>query len=112
MNKREKRECATHGLVDHIFEKDGHVRCYKCRSDAVSKRRKMLKQILVAESGGKCQRCGYDKYIGALDFHHKDEKTFGISRRGLTRSLTRLREEIKKCILVCANCHREIHGGF
>lgn len=80
---------------------------------AVSKRRRKLKSLGVELKGGKCQVCGYSKYIGALDFHHLDEnnKGFNLSTRGLTRSWKKIKEELDKCILVCANCHREIHGG-
>lgn len=62
------------------------------------------------EAGGKCQRCGYDRYMRALEFHHRDpsEKDFSISKQ-LNRSLQELREEIKKCDLLCSNCHAEVH---
>jgi hypothetical protein len=70
--------------------------------------------MAVELKGGKCQICGYNKYIGALSFHHLDEKnkSFDLSTRGLTRSWSKIRKEISKCILVCENCHREIHGGL
>jgi hypothetical protein len=81
---------------------------------AVSKRRKMIKQMAIEYKGGKCIFCGYDKYAGALDFHHIDEsqKLFNLSVKGLTRSWERTKAELDKCVLVCANCHREIHGGI
>lgn len=68
----------------------------------------------IAYKGGKCQCCGYNKYVGALEFHHinSEEKDFGISAKGYTRSWKRVKEELDKCILVCANCHREIHGNI
>jgi hypothetical protein len=68
----------------------------------------------IAYKGGKCQCCGYNKYVGALEFHHinSEEKDFGISAKGYTRSWERVKEELDKCILVCANCHREIHGNI
>lgn len=58
--------------------------------------------------------CGYDKCREALDFHHLDptQKIFGLSVKGLTRSWEKIRNEIDKCILLCANCHREIHAGI
>ncbi len=64
--------------------------------------------------GGKCVMCGYSRYSGALDFHHKDpsQKDFGLSTKGLTRSWEKIKEEIDKCVLVCANCHRELHAGI
>jgi len=57
--------------------------------------------------------CGYDAYIGALQFHHLDpaQKSFGLSSQGFTRSLERMRQEAKKCVLLCANCHAEVEGG-
>lgn len=81
---------------------------------AVDKRRKKIKQMAVELKGGKCQICGYKKYVGALDFHHIDEKSkeFGLGSGGLTRSWVRTKKEVEKCILVCANCHREIHAGL
>lgn len=62
--------------------------------------------------GGKCAICGYEKYTGALEFHHIDpsQKDFTISndRAKLEESI----EESKKCVLLCANCHRELHAGI
>ena len=64
---------------------------------------------LVNYKGGKCERCGYDKCVQALQFHHlnPDEKDFAIS--GKSYSFERLKKEVDKCIMVCANCHIEIH---
>ena len=66
--------------------------------------------MLIAYKGGKCERCGYDKSSRALEFHHLNpsEKDFGISKV-LTRSIQSLKEEVDKCILLCSNCHAEIH---
>ena len=62
--------------------------------------------------GNKCSICGYNKCDEALEFHHLDpsQKEFGICSDGRTRSWDRIKEELSKCILVCANCHREIHN--
>ena len=92
------------------------TRKYKDRAryniEAVTKRRKKLKLMAVESKGGRCEICGYSRYVGALDFHHLDEKSkeFDLWTRGLTRSWERIQKEIQKCVLVCANCHREIHG--
>lgn len=59
--------------------------------------------------GFKCEICGYDKCIAALEFHHPYEKDFGISSKGYTRAWEKVKLELDKCILVCSNCHREIH---
>ena len=79
---------------------------------AVSKRRKKIKDLAIEYKGGKCFLCGYQKCVDALEFHHLDsgKKEFGVSKDGLTRSWERVRKEIENCILVCANCHRELHS--
>ena len=61
---------------------------------------------------GKCEMCGYDRCIDALEFHHNDlsEKKFGISEKGYTRSWKTVMEELSKCMMICANCHRELHA--
>ena len=77
----------------------------------VTERRRRLKEMSVEYKGGKCSECGYNKCINALEFHHLDayEKDFSIGNNGHTRSWERIRIELDKCIIVCANCHREIH---
>jgi len=79
---------------------------------AVHARRKKVRQMAVEYKGGKCEVCGYGRCIGALEFHHKDlsKKDFGISEKGYTRSWKRVMEELDKCIMICANCHRELHA--
>jgi len=79
---------------------------------AVYKRRKKVRQMAVEYKGGKCQICGYDRCIEALEFHHTNSsgKDFSISEKGYTRSWDRVREELDKCMLLCANCHREFHA--
>ena len=81
---------------------------------AVAKRRKTLRERAIKYKGDKCMLCGYDRCQAALDFHHFDEKKkdFGISKDGLTRSWERTVRELNKCVLVCSNCHREIHAGI
>jgi len=68
--------------------------------------------MAIEYKGGKCSICGYGKCKDALEFHHLDssKKDFGVSKSGLTRSWLRIKKEIDKCILVCANCHRELHN--
>lgn len=107
-------ECPTHGSTTFVIQKCGKVICRKCRATRVVVRRRKNKEALAQEAGGKCLRCGYDTFIGALQFHHLDpkEKQFGLAQNGSTISLDALREEAKKCILLCANCHAEVeHGG-
>ena len=70
--------------------------------------------MAITYKGGKCQCCGYNRCLGALEFHHIDpsSKDFGISSKGYTRSWDKVKSELDKCVLVCANCHREIHEGI
>jgi hypothetical protein len=115
MNKREIRNCKKHGNYEHVLEKNGYFRCKRCRNDAVIQRRKDVKRQLVDMLGGKCQRCGYNKCIEALDFHHRnpEEKSFSISQQAQsTFAIAKFIEEVKKCELVCANCHREIENNI
>lgn len=80
---------------------------------AVTKRRRKIKLMAIEYKGGRCQICGYNKYPGALDLHHiNGKKDFGIGDKGYTRSWERTKKELDKCILVCANCHREIEAGI
>jgi transposase len=106
--------CGRHGETMFWLESRGIYRCLRCRSEAVARRRRKLKEILVRDAGGRCSLCGYDRYIGALHFHHREgeEKEFGLADRGLTRSLEAVRAEAAKCLLLCANCHSEVEGGI
>lgn len=106
--------CAEHGLTTFQLDARGSVRCLQCRSAAVARRRRRVKRILVAEAGGACLLCGYDRCVRALHFHHvdPDAKAFALSRRGHTRALTALRAEAGKCVLLCSNCHAEVEDGI
>ena len=74
--------------------------------------RKKTKELLVEYKGGKCEFCGYDKCIEALEFHHIDETTKEFAISGSTKSLEKQKKEADKCYMLCANCHRELHSGF
>jgi cytochrome c553 len=72
-----------------------------------------MKRILVEEAGGCCAICGYDRCIINLHFHHVEpaRKSFRMDLSG-GKALATYREEAKKCVLVCANCHGEIEAGL
>jgi transposase len=107
-------ECPRHGVTEFVLEGRGYYRCKRCRSAGVAKRRRAVKRKLVEEAGGACVICGYRRWVGALQFHHVDPgaKEFHIAQRGYSRSLARSRAEVGKCVLLCANCHAEVEGGF
>lgn len=78
----------------------------------VSELRREVKLKCIEYKGGKCQQCGYSKCPGALVFHHIDptEKEFAISSNGVSRSFEKCKPELDKCVLLCQNCHAEIHA--
>jgi transposase len=104
--------CRHHGVVEFALRAGGGYRCVRCTADAVSRRRRRVKRLLVQEAGGRCSRCGYDRCLGALAFHHvvPAEKSFSLSHRGVSRSIARARDEAAKCVLLCANCHSEVEA--
>jgi len=106
--------CKRHGSTVFVREGSGYYRCKRCRLERVAQRRRTIKRILVEEAGGKCLLCGYDRCQQVLEFHHLDPgmKEFQLSHNGATRSLARSRAEARKCILLCANCHREVEAGI
>lgn len=106
-------KCPRHGATEFQVLKRSGARCKRCQGEAVAARRRKVKRMLVEEAGGACRICGYDGFPGALHFHHLDPnaKRFGISRAGVTRGVDRAREEVEKCVLLCANCHAEVEWG-
>jgi hypothetical protein len=118
LRREGKREvelaCRKHGLTRHIsIVSERRLRCAKCNVEAVERRRRKVKEMLIAEAGGACAVCGYARHPAALQFHHLDPSTkaFGLGVRGITRSLEKLRAEAAKCVLLCANCHAEVEVG-
>jgi transposase-like protein len=109
------RHCVTHGASQFVPRGDGSGwRCLRCRAEAVTARRRRVKELLVSEAGGSCALCGYDRWPGALQFHHVDPtgKRFALSQFGVARSLERARAEARKCVLLCATCHAEVEAGL
>lgn len=113
------KECRIHGLCKHIIESQGRgktkrVRCYLCNYKRQLRSNVKAKEFLVKELGGKCKLCGYNKYLGALEFHHLDPtiKMFDVGKGLRKFSLSKCLEEIRTCVLLCSNCHKEVEGGI
>ena len=96
------------------------VRCKKCNKEHKKHNHPSFrKQSVVIEfiqlQKIKCVVCSYDKLKAALEFHHIDptQKEFGISAAwSKSNAIEIIKEEMKKCIIVCNRCHREIHAGL
>lgn len=109
----EERRCSRPGLTLYHRYGDGRYRCKRCVGKAVTRRHQKVKRILVGEAAGCCAVCGYDRCVFNLHLRHVDPaaKSCGISVTA-GRSLAAYREEARKCVLVCANCHGEIETGL
>ena len=77
----------------------------------VSAWRRRMRRRAVDYGGGKCRRCGYDRCVAALVFHHPSGKVFRISD-GIARSWELIKVELDKCELICMNCHAELHHAM
>ena len=88
-----------------------------CKTCEMAHRKERSLGIIKAVFGEKpsCLVCGYDRCFAALDFHHRDpaEKEYNIAAMLLGSSAKgKLEKELKKCVVLCSNCHREYHAGF
>lgn len=100
-------------LKDKIRSKARDLRCKTCANKSTTDRFKLIKQTCVDYKGGCCSSCGYSKCLAALDFHHLDprQKDFTISSVKNTQLTEDIYKELDKCVLLCANCHREVHAN-
>jgi hypothetical protein len=106
-----KKDVDTNQFYQRRGRENSSTYCKTCTSEQTLERTRNLKSQMVEYKGGCCVRCGYKKYQGALEFHHTDpnEKDFNPSRLKNYSFNEILKNELNKCILVCSNCHREIH---
>jgi|ERR1044072_3654388 predicted transcriptional regulator len=118
LNKQQRREkepcCIKCGETDCTkFYGNDKIICRECHKKRVNNKGRENREYAVNKLGGKCANCGYNRYIGSLDIHHLDpsikDENFK-SMRGW--SIIRIDREIENCVLLCRNCHSELHGGY
>ena|SRR3990167_3902907 len=112
-----RMRCAYHVCINNVIKPRRRFCSDNCKLKFfVDKRRKNIKKMSLEYKGGVCENCGYNKCETALVFHHKesDGKDFGVASKGYTRSWDKVRKELDKCVLLCSNCHAEVHalGSF
>ena len=107
--------CAKHGIEKTQSEgRSGRLRCSKCKTEqrrrSKQNKRDWLRGLYLSEG---CAMCGYSKCWEALEFHHvdPDTKEYAVSKL-MAHSFLRIMDEARKCIVLCANCHRELHAGL
>lgn len=102
---------SNHKNNDDYVEQSYNSRNENTKKYITNKRRE-IKIKAVEYKGGKCEVCGYNKCMTALEFHHLDpsNKSFSISSK--FKSWDNIVKELEKCVLVCSNCHREIESGL
>jgi 5-methylcytosine-specific restriction endonuclease McrA len=98
---------------DKRGKKGGNAYCKPCLYAYQRNRWTQRKLKAVEYKGGKCSKCGYNKYYGALEFHHLNpkEKEFDWNKLRLM-AWDKVVVELDKCVLLCSNCHKEEHAGI
>jgi hypothetical protein len=108
-------ECKVAKPRSEFYNKNGKEGasgyCKKCTHLQLRRRQRRFKELCVEYKGGKCIKCGYNRCITALEFHHRDpsEKDFALSKDSSLGFSTAVKQELDKCDILCANCHRETH---
>ena len=80
--------------------------------DPIKETRQKRRKHTIDAIGGGCQNCGYSKTARNLTFHHLHDKEFALNERAFQFAQAKLIKELRKCALVCHNCHGEIHEGL
>lgn len=112
-----KLVCEIHGLSNHTETKNGNVkpryRCLKYGAKRVSENIEIKREKAYEKYGNSCKVCGYDRCRNSLEFHHINPEDKEITpSKVFSRSWDKIQKELDKCILLCANCHREVHAGL
>ena len=116
------KDCGVQLTEDNTYKRAGrkahfptgyYRKCKGCYNKDRGSRVNENRQWIIEQMGGKCCRCGYNKCDAALDLHHLDPTTKDEQTMKNLRHITdkeRVQSELDKCILLCANCHREEHA--
>jgi len=93
---RKKRSVRTKQVLDLAKKKRGHDR----------------RAFLLEQAGNRCCLCGFDR-PWALEFHHVKQKRFTLNSRtlGVIADMRLILSEADRCVLLCSNCHKGVHGG-
>ena len=114
MVQSEIKLCPIHGETEfHFYEKsgkNGQWKCLKCESELAILNKQKYKLKMIDYKGGKCEKCGYDRNVAALEFHHIDPETKKFALSNTRHSWEDTKKELDKCMILCANCHRELHN--
>jgi hypothetical protein len=111
---KKQHNCSSCGESDPSkFYGKQKIRCKSCHNKDCTPYKQGYKQQMVEYLGGKCIICGYSKYLGALQFHHKNPEEKDPNYTAMRNwSFERKKIELDKCVLLCANCHAEVHAGI
>lgn len=102
--------CKDCGEVDSSkFYTGQKIHCKQCHIKAGHQSQKDMRLTAIEYKGGCCSHCGYNKYAGALQFHHIDPTLKDPVAFSKKKNFEVFKKEIDKCILLCANCHAEEH---
>lgn len=118
LSQQQCGSCDVLLTADNAFKRSNrstfHHYCKKCHGELHRDRLREFKCECVEYKGGKCEICGYNRCISALEFHHLDPsvKEFSISRAATTKLSDRIKLELDKCQLLCCRCHREKHAEY
>ena len=111
------KDCKIHGSVTFVKHKNGNAtqqfRCMKCSADATYRVVQAKRDRAYREIASCCKLCGYNRCQTALEWHHLDPSQKEITpAKVFSRSWEKIVKELSKCVLLCANCHREVHAGM
>lgn len=117
MKKKRCTHCGRDLPLDAFYNRRGkrtHSWCRECVDADALERQRTLKKQCIEYKGGKCMICGGRFHPAVFDFHHMDptKKDFTFGKLKKHKFSEDIKEELDKCILVCANCHRVIHAKY